>query len=477
MATEAETLASLPPPEPTLPQGKGRMSMSDIMGFQKPFLERKTALQQEITKAKGDELKAKQAQTELLAEKNLGVEQQYGGQERAAREEYKQVIEKEPLPAFIPSKDTAQDMAGLFSLINVMGMLMGGQGKQAAVGALGAMNGMLEGYQKGRADLYKKQRDEFDKNFKVMQQKHAEFRKEMEDAIKLAATDKQAGLAAANVAAAKAGSSIVQAQLRKGSFVDAYKLIEESQTGANKALDFVVKQKEAELREAAAERRHRENMNQRERMAKEQNDLRERLAKISADAKGKGTGLKPSAKITEGYIADSILKSDVDSLRKDLQNPALQEQIVKYRVEAFLTEESKILNQVLSTEIPSELRQFLTKVRDIRNNYYLNISGKAVTGGEALRNYGTVPQPGDDPKLMIDKLSGMYDRINDTINIKQQLFNLPDLNLRPGTKPPELKPGDDYTVSSQKNFEVGKVYTDKSGNKAKYLGNDEWEEQ
>jgi hypothetical protein len=50
---------------------------------------------------------------------------------------------------------------------------------------------------------------------------------------------------------------------------------------------------------------------------------------------------------------------------------------------------------------------------------------------------------------MIDKLSGMYNRINDTISIKQQLFNLPDLNLRPGTKPPELKPGDDYTASSQ----------------------------
>jgi len=310
-----------------------------------------------------------------------------------------------------------------------------------------------------------------------MQQKHAELRREMEDAIKLTATDRQAGMAAAQLAAAKAGSSMLQAQLRRGELLGAYKLIEESQTGANKALDFVVKQKEAEAREAAANERARLQREQQVKLAKEQNDLRERLAKVAADSKGKGTGLKPSAKITEGYIADSVLKSDVDSLRKDLQNPALQEQIVKYRAEAFLTEESKILNQLLSTEIPSELRQFLTKVRDIRNNYYLNISGKAVTGGEALRNYGTVPQPGDDPNLMIDKLSGMYNRINDTISIKQQLFNLPDLNLRPGTRPPELKPGDDYTVSSQKSFEVGKVYTDKAGNKAKYLGNDEWEEQ
>jgi len=109
MAEQTENLASLPPPSPTLPQGKGKLSASDILGFQKPFLERKTALQKEITKATGDELKAKQAQTELLAQQTQNVEQQAAQQERTAREGYKGAVEKEPLPAFIPTQDNARD--------------------------------------------------------------------------------------------------------------------------------------------------------------------------------------------------------------------------------------------------------------------------------------------------------------------------------------------------------------------------------
>jgi len=127
---------------------------------------------------------------------------------------------------------------------------------------MNAMNGMLEGHQKGRQDLYRQERDTFEKNFKSMLQKHAEFRKEMDDAIKLASTDKQAGIAAAELAATKAGSPIVQAQLRKGDLLGAYKLVDESQKGANEALKFVERQQEREATERAAERRHQETMKQ-----------------------------------------------------------------------------------------------------------------------------------------------------------------------------------------------------------------------
>jgi hypothetical protein len=304
MAEETEALFKIP--TPAIPEKKGRLAASDILGVQRPYLEEKARIQQGITKATGEEAKAKQAQTELLAEKTMGVEQQAAQQERAAREGYVKAVEKEPLPAFVPTQDSARDMAGLFSLINVMGVLMGGGGKQAAVGALDAMNGMLEGYQKGRADLYKKERDLFDKNFKVMQQKHAELRREMEDAIKLAATDRQAGMAAAQLAAAKSGSSMLQAQLRKGELVGAYKLIEESQTGANKALDFVVKQKENEAREAAA--------NERARLQREQ---QLQLAQTRSERRGAGKVLtdKQSREI-EGL--DSIAKG-LEQLKKDFK--------------------------------------------------------------------------------------------------------------------------------------------------------------
>jgi hypothetical protein len=240
----------------------------------------------------------------------------------------------------------------------------------------------------------------------------------------------------------------------------AYKLIEESQTGANKALDFVVKQKEAEAREAAANERARLQREQQAKLAADQNDLRERLAKIAAEAKGKGGALKPGAKVTEAYIADNQLKADIQDLTNDLKNnPALVQKLQKYRVEAFLTEEGKVLNQLVSSEIPSDLRQFLTKVSDLRNNYYLNISGKAVTGGEALRSYGTVPQRGDDAQGMIDKLSGMSNRVNQAISIKQQLYGLPELDLNAGNRT-SLVPNENYGIGNQtEKYQLNQVIT------------------
>lgn len=159
-----------------------------------------------------------------------------------------------------------------------------------------------------------------------------------------------------------------------------------------------------------------------------------------------GKGLKPGAKVTEGYVADNQLKTDIEDILKDLKtNPSLVNDLKKYRVEAFFTEEGKVLNQLVSQDIPPNLRQFLTKVRDLRNNYYLNISGKAVTGGEALRSYGTVPQPGDDAAQMIDKLGGMSKRVSQAISIKQQIYpSLPSLNLNAGGGT-LLVPNEDYS--------------------------------
>jgi hypothetical protein len=182
------------------------------------------------------------------------------------------------------------------------------------------------------------------------------------------------------------------------------------------------------------------------------NREKERLDKEAAKNRGSsttGTGLKPGAKVTEAYVADNQLKTDIEDILKDLKtNPSLVNDLKKYRVEAFLTEEGKVLNQLVSEDIPPNLRQFLTKVRDVRNNYYLNISGKAVTGGEALRSYGTVPQPGDNAAQMIDKLSGMSKRVSQAISIKQQLYGLPSLNLNAGGAT-SLVPNEDYSRESQ----------------------------
>jgi len=209
--------------------------------------------------------------------------------------------------------------------------------------------------------------------------------------------------------------------------------------------------------DAAAARTQQEQIARANRLAA---DERARLGRQQAldlaNAKSKEGGfLKPGAKVTEGYVADVILKNDLQGLTEDLKSPRLNQLLKQYRIEAFLTEEGKFLNQLMGSEIPPELLQFLTKVRDIRNNYYLNISGKAVTGGEALRSYGTVPQPGDDAQGMLNKIGGMANRIQNSIELKRQLYGYPELKLGQGTKP-NLAPGEDYTKddsqSQRRNF-------------------------
>ena len=234
--------------EPKAPTG-GRLSFSDIMGVRQPFVEKRGQIREEIKGTEGEILAGQQAQKETAAEGKMAVEQRTAEQVRGAQQKFQERMQAEPLPAFVPSQDNFRDIAGLFSLIGVVGMIAG---KSSGLGAMNAMNGMLEGYRSGRNDLYRRERDVFDKNFKTMLQKHSEFRKEMDDAVKLAQTDRQASLQAAELAAVKAGSEIVKAQIRRGDLLGAYETVKEGEAAAMKALDIVNANLNAE--QAARER-------------------------------------------------------------------------------------------------------------------------------------------------------------------------------------------------------------------------------
>ena len=366
--------------------------------------------------------------------------------------------------AFVPTQETTQDLAGIFSLMSVVGMVVG---KGNAQLAMSSMNGMLEGYQKGRADLYKKELTQFDKNFKAMQSKVTTLERELADAMELKKLDREKGDLDITMALAKAESPLLNAMRNKQGDVAVFNAVQ----SAKKSVETLVSLNNDLQGKANARADAQAARDQQERLSNESNrraDVNAKLARDQALALAKikakeGGFLKPGAKVTEGYTADVILKNDLQGLSQDLKNPKLNQLLKQYRVEAFLTEEGKVLNQVMSSEIPPELLQFLTKVRDIRNNYYLNISGKAVTGGEALRSYGAVPQPGDDAQGMLNKVGGMAKRIDDSIQLKRQLYGLPEINLREGTKT-NLAPGQDYTRDeTQKSLPTGeklKAYAD-----------------
>ena len=296
--------------EPKPPAG-GRMSFEDIMGVRQPFTQKKGELREEIKGTEGEILAGQQRQKEMAAEGKMAVEQQAAAEVGGAQQRFQQKMQAEPLPAFVPSQDNFKDIAGLFSLIGVVGMVAG---KSSGLAAMNAMNGMLEGYRAGRNDLYKRERDVFDKNFKTMLQKHAEFRKEMDDAIKLAQTNRQAGLQAAELAAVRAGSEIVKAQVRRGDLLGAYETVKDAEAGAVKALEMVNSSINAERQaqinaQALAERFRQQQMLQTQRLDVQQSMLDQRIAAAAAAAETKAAGA--AQKIPKEVTAQNTLRNNL----------------------------------------------------------------------------------------------------------------------------------------------------------------------
>jgi len=154
-------------------------------------------------------------------------------------------------------------------------MAIGGGGKENAQASMSAMNGMLEGHQKGRADLYKQQQIEFDKNFKAMQAAVQSAEKEYEEAVKMHLVDKEAGEIARKMALAKMHSPMLKAMEDRLGPLAVLNTLKELKTSVKNATELenklqaqADKRQDAKDAKEAAERRHREDAEQRERLAR-----------------------------------------------------------------------------------------------------------------------------------------------------------------------------------------------------------------
>jgi hypothetical protein len=416
-----------------------------------PALQEQRNVQQGLlTQADQAEVEAKRLESErgiTRAEERMRLRQQEATAFENAPQQQELKLARDQLKnaAFVPSKNNAQDIATMFSLVGLIGMTIGGGGKISAYNAMGAMNGMLEGYQKGRVDLYKKEKDVFDKNIKLMQNKVSILQSELQEAAQTFKTNRELGEQQAEIAFAKADAPILEAMVKKQGIVRTLENVNATAKDMQTLVGLKNQQEERAYKMAIDERNFQEQL----RARKVQEDIRREQMALRRDLKNT-QGLKPPAKVQETYIADNQLRTDLAELKNKLQDPKLIAQLKQYRVESFLSEEGgKAISQVMQSNIPPELRSFLTQVRDMRNNYYLTISGKAVTGGEALRNYGVVPQPGDTQEMMLDKIGGMERRVDQKINAYQGLYSLPDIRNRfqPGM-PTMLDPNQNYAVSA-----------------------------
>ena len=93
--------------------------------------------------------------------------------------------------------------------------------------SLAAMNGMMEGWRQGRADLYKREVDKFNKETERRRRIREDLRQDLMDYLKLAATDREAADLKQEEIIRKSGtSSIIGQYMLKSQADNALKALE-----------------------------------------------------------------------------------------------------------------------------------------------------------------------------------------------------------------------------------------------------------
>lgn len=198
-------------------------------------------LQQEAT-AEGDALKAQQKQKIAEAQANQESYKKYGDTANRALLSYDTEMAAEPLPAFVPTKETAADFSLLGGLISVIGFMAGkGKGMQSGLDALDSMTGMMNGWQQGRKDLYDRELKNFQANFERLNAVHEQYRQQLTNALEVAKVNLTQGLADAQLAAAKAGDDVVLAQAKAGNLKAVIAAMNSQQTAMLKAAEIAGK--------------------------------------------------------------------------------------------------------------------------------------------------------------------------------------------------------------------------------------------
>ena len=140
--------------------------------------------------------------------------------------------------AFVPTEVTAPMLGVLFATIGATGMLLGGNNKNTAKAALSAMNGMAEGFGKGREQYDKERKSAFDTNIKLLQTKLSAINDGLEDARKEAVLNKQAAELKVRETLAAADAQFLQENTNRRGLESTIELVKGQLNSLNKSLQL-----------------------------------------------------------------------------------------------------------------------------------------------------------------------------------------------------------------------------------------------
>lgn len=225
--------------------------------------------------------------------------------------EARKQLEKEMDKPFIPTADNAQELAAMFSVIGVLGFAFGVGGKGSAQQAMGAMSGMMDGYQKGRNDLYKKEKDQFETSLKQLKMKWDALDKDLQQIKDTAASRYDSALAQAELIATKHDADFVRQYARQYGLPKMLDFVNESVKRINTTYDDVLK--------------HQQSVAEKNNQLKNQFDLKvwERESQIrqqraAAEMKALGVGGKNRGSTQETNLR--VLQQDIGNAAYNLDD-------------------------------------------------------------------------------------------------------------------------------------------------------------
>jgi len=258
----------------------GIKTAKEISPKQAELIQQKTALEKDIATGQ-------QAEKEYAAQAKYDIARQEREAAQGVESSLNAVRARFPYPEFHPTKDNIQSLSTVFGLIGVIGMAMGGAGKMSATAALNSMSGMMKGWQQGRADLWKKEKEEFDKNMARVKAILDDAYKDADRAMKTLAYNRQEAEALAGQSAAKLGGQVLKQVLDKQGVEAYYNVLTNLKADKDKEEKLLF-----EKTKFAAEQEQRKRQFE---LQERRLDLQEERARIAAETK---SGKPPPEKIT-----------------------------------------------------------------------------------------------------------------------------------------------------------------------------------
>ena len=307
------------------------------------------------------------------------------------RQAYKEAVKQERGMEFVPTRDTVQDIAGLFGLLGVVGMVIG---KGNAMQAMGAMNGMMEGHRKGRQDLYKQELQQFEKNFKAMQAKVSAALADLQEALKVKQYDNEAGDLEIQAVLARSESPFLKAVKDKQGDAAVLERLKEVYKSVTVDMPRTINdlQEKADAK-ADAERRFKLQMEQRERSLA----LQEKRLQITQDKTGGGG--KPPVDVEKSVRQNATFLDNITDIVSEAENL-----IKSGKIRGIGVVQGKIPYDVAQLYMTTEERNFLQNFNALTNQKIKDQSGATVTGAEFARQRGVLPLRDDEPNVVLDKL-------------------------------------------------------------------------